>query len=83
MEVALLSYANTHADVVDHVVFGVDPPVNANFFSAVVWRIRSNLLDKSSYSVVFARKIISFGPRLPVSRLHSAPYVVGSLGDLG
>lgn len=32
MEVALVSYANTYADVVDHVVFGVDPPANADFF---------------------------------------------------
>lgn len=32
MEVHLVSYANTCADVDDHVGFGVDPPVIANFF---------------------------------------------------
>lgn len=32
MEVHLVSYANTYADVDDHVGFGVDPPVIANFF---------------------------------------------------
>lgn len=32
MERRLVSYANTPADVVDHVGFGVDPPVIANFF---------------------------------------------------
>lgn len=32
MERRLVSYANTSADVVDHVGFGVDPPVIANFF---------------------------------------------------
>lgn len=32
MEVHLVSYANTYADVDDHVGFGVDPPVIAIFF---------------------------------------------------
>lgn len=65
MEVALLSYANTSADVVDHVVFGVDPPANADFFRLLsggfgrICRINRRIRLLSCWKT-------RFGPRLPV-----------------
>ncbi|KAI4891206.1 hypothetical protein NFI96_009920 [Prochilodus magdalenae] len=40
MDGLLVSYANAAADVAGHVAFGVDPPALADFFSAVVFRVR-------------------------------------------
>lgn len=65
MEGLLVSYANTYADVVGHVVFGVDPLVNANSFQSL--SVGFGRIPRIIPSFVFLLETSRFGTAAPAS----------------
>ncbi|KAL6489301.1 hypothetical protein MHYP_G00030420 [Metynnis hypsauchen] len=80
MDGLLVSYANAAADVAGHVAFGVDPPALADFFSAVVFRVRFESYSYRTEPLLLrSEKGGTFGTRLLAPSPHTPPYVVGQV----